>query len=250
MLMTNTHLGLMLRLVLVLTCLTVLWLVVLLPVKLVTSLMGGPLATGDSFGSVWDGRIFNAYIAGDTVDRIQVQLDPLALFSGQAAGHVAISDSQMRGDAYMSLSGSQVRAQDLDLRVDLGRLSITDLPGINPQDPVYVRIQSLVLDEGDCVEASGLVQSGALVPVGQLYGVVAPEIEGYLACHEGRPAIDLAGNTPDMSFEGRVVFDAAGYNWTLTVETQRADLAEALALMGFSQTSGGWQHVGQTPYPR
>lgn len=225
------------------------WLIVLLPLKAVAVAAGGARQLGyeDVFGTVWSGRVYGLTVHGERVREIAVSVDPLALFTGRISADWRAVDEGLTGNGHAVIAPGHVRLDNASLTLPLERLT-GRRDGLDPRDPVFVRLVRLDLREGRCVEAAGTVRSGALVEPAAAYGVDAPPLEGDIACEDGDVALSFSGETADVTVNGRARLRAGGYDWQLDVRTESSDLADALALAGFQAGSDGWHAEGYSAY--
>lgn len=236
------------RILLILGLLLV-WLIVLLPLKAVAVAAGGARALGydDVFGTVWNGRVYGLAVRGQRVREIAVSVDPLPLLAGRISADWQAGDEGLAGSGHSVIAPGRVRLDNVSLTVPLERLT-GGRDGLDPRDPVFVRLARLELREGRCVEAAGTVRSGALVEPAAAYGVDAPPLEGDIACEGGDLVMAFSGETPDVTVNGRTVLRTAGYDWQLDVRTANPDLADALALAGFRAEGDRWHAEGYSAY--
>jgi len=230
------------------------WLIVLLPLKTVAIAAGGADRLGyqDVFGTVWNGRVYGLELAGEPVREIALSMRPAALLTGQAAADWLIEDASLSGNGRIALGAGRVEVSGASLVVPLSRLAAADWPGMDPGEPVFVRLPRLVFVDGDCRQADGAVRTGALVTLGAAYGFEGPVLEGGLSCRDGVLALAMRGETDALSVTADADLRANGYDWRVTARTGNADLADALALAGFEagiDTDGDvWHAQGSGRY--
>jgi len=223
------------------------WLIVLMPLKLVALAAGGAPVLGyrDVFGTIWDGRVYGLELNGVPVSELDVSLDPLVLMTGRIGGDWRVSDSNLRGSGAARLSGTGLQLEATQLVVTLERLGLDAVPGLDPRERVFVRLDRLDYLDGRCRQASGSARTGALVGLARLYAQDGPELVGELGCEDGRVVLDWSGATDGLSLEGRVSFRPDGYDWQARVETGWPDFAEALALAGMQRDGSVWTAEGR-----
>lgn len=232
--------------------LLLIWLIVLMPLKLVALAAGGSETLGyrDVFGTVWQGRVYGLRVNGVPVRELEVATDPLALLTGRLGGSWRLNDASLRGAgrARLSGNGNSLDLGPTQLVATLDRLGLDRLPGLDPAERVFIRLDGLVVRDGQCVSASGTARSGALIALARLYGHDGPTVTGTFACDEGRLVLDWAGEAEGLALRGRVGFRAGGYDWTARIETAWPELADSLALAGLERDGDAWQAAGRQAY--
>ena len=226
--------------------LTLLWLIILLPLKAVMIMAGGAATFGyqDVYGSIWDGRIYDMRIAGVPVREIEMAADPLPLFTGRLAARWRVSDASARGDGRISMGGDEIRARDISLLISIERLGLRSFPGLDTAQMIDLDIDELTLRDGDCVSVSGRVRTAALQQFAQTFGFEGPSLLGLLSCDAGRIRVALDGASEDIDVTGTVTINANSFSWDLALQTQRAELADVLALAGMTRNGDIWTYRG------
>ena len=225
------------------------WLIVLLPLKAVTVVASGAGRLGyeDVFGTVWNGRVYGLTVQGERVREIAVSVAPLPLLTGRISADWRAADDGLAGNGHAVIAPGYLRLDNASLTAPLARLAnVRD--GLDPRDPVFLRLARLELRDGRCVEAAGSVRSGALIEPAAAHGVDAPPLEGDIACEGGDVAMTFSGETPDVTVNGRAVLRPGGYDWQLDVRTDNPDLADVLALAGFRAEGDGWHAEGYSAH--
>lgn len=237
------------RILLVLAMLAV-WLIVLMPLKAVAIAAGGAAQLGydDVFGTVWNGRVYGLRIGGERVRETAVSVSPLALLTGRVAADWRVADSGLSGDGHAIVAPGRVQLENVSLTVPLGRLAETGRTGPDPRAPVFVRIAQLGLTDGRCESATGSARSDALAALAAPYNIDAPALDGMLACDGDDLELVFSGESADMTVEGSARLRPEGYDWQVSVDTVRPELAEALALGGFEAEGERWQAQGRGVY--
>lgn len=226
------------------------WLIVLLPLKLVAVATGGAAAYGyrDVYGTVWSGRAYGVQLAGEAVQEIEVSLQPLALLRGAVRARWRASDDSLRGRGIAELAGDRVRAESVNLVVDLGRFGIDAVPGLDPAEPVYITVNRLEMDGDRCVEAAGDLRTGALIAPARAYAIEAPMLTGQLDCREGELVLAWSGESDAFSLAGDVILRSSSYEWTVQAATQRGELTDMFALAGLVRDGDIWRGEGEGRY--
>lgn len=229
------------------------WLIVLMPLKLVAVMAGGlaGFTYSDVYGSVWDGRVHRARAAGQEIRMVEMSVQPLALLRGALAVDVSASDPAVRGNGRIErgLDG-RLQASDADLVVQLGWLGLSGWPGIDPTERVYIRITELTWSDGACQSARGDVRTGALIGFAGRFGFEGPPLDGRLECRDDALMISLNGQSADLEVSGEITLTEQDYAWRVSVETPRSELADALALAGFESEGTAWRAEGRDAHVR
>lgn len=226
------------------------WLIVLLPLKAVAIAAGGAQRLGyqDVFGTVWNGRVYGLRVQGERVREVALSVDPLALFTGRLAADWRMIDDGLSAHGHAVLAPGRLRIGNAALTVPLGRIADAGRAGLDPRDPVFIRLARLALEDGRCVEAAGTVRADALASLAARQGVDAPPLEGEIACAGDDVELAFSGETPDMAVQGRALLRQTGYDWQVEVETSRSELADVLALAGFEADGDAWRAEGHASY--
>ncbi len=241
----------MMRNLLVFTGFLLVWLIILMPLKLVALVAGSQMALSysDVFESVWDGRVHHARFAGRSVERIDISADPLALFSGNLAVDVRVTDPDLRGRGRLTLGfGGRLRLENLSGVANLSAVQFGTWPGVSPDALVSLEIDSLVWKNGACLEAQGRASSGALSEFAATFGYDGPLVDGHLSCRAGDLVVAFDGETSDLGLTGDIVLQPTGYAWSLALETSQSDLADAFALAGLERDGDEWRGSGRGRY--
>lgn len=88
----------------------------------------------------------------------------------------------------------------------------------------------------------------ALTALAAPYNIEAPALDGVLACNGDDLELVFSGESADMTVEGSARLRVEGYDWQVSVDTVRPELAEALALAGFEAEGEIWQAQGRGVY--
>ena len=217
------------------------WLIVLMPLKAVV-LLAGPAGYSDVYGTVWDGRVYDLRLQGQTVREARVRLRPAGLLTGQLSLDWQIEDDSLRGRGRADWSGGRVRLTGTDFSVALDRLDAPDLPGLVGGERVQGRISELDWRNGTCRAAAGEVRTGALT------GFDGPVLTGQLACRDEALLVAFEGRSDRLALDGEAVFGAQALDWRVTAQTGMSDMAEMLALAGFEREGEAWQREGRRAY--
>lgn len=229
----------------------VIWLIILMPLKLVALMAGNVagLSYSDVYGSVWDGRMHRARAAGQDIEMVEVSLQPLGLLTGALVVDFDLADSSLRGNGRITRrADGSLLARDVDLVTVLGRVGAPSWAGIDPGERVYVRISELDWHDGVCRTASGDVRTGALIGFASQFGFEGPPLDGQVDCRDDVLVLSLAGSSEDLRLTGEIALHARHYAWQVEVETPRGELADALALAGLVREGSVWRGEGNDAY--
>lgn len=217
------------------------WLIVLMPLKAVV-MLAGPAGYSDVYGTVWDGRIYDLRLQGQTVRETRIRLRPAGLLTGRLSLDWQVEDDSLRGRGRTDWGHGGVRLTGTDFSVALDRVDAPDLPGLGGDERVQGRISELDWRNGTCRAAAGEVRTGALT------GFDGPVLTGQLACRDGVLVVDFAGRSDRLELDGEAVFGAQAVDWRVTARTEISDMADMLALAGFERDGDVWQREGRRAY--
>lgn len=201
----------------------------------------GAVPGGAIYGTVWDGRIFNAAAAGRTVDEIRVALSPLPLLSGRLSLDWQARDALVQASGRFDQGpGGRRTWRDTRLVAAPGLIA----PGLGnlfePADVVMADIASLSFTGHRCETADGFVRTDALYNLGQRLGAALPALEGRLRCEAGALHLLLAGEAGDADVRLDLVLDGSDWRWTAWVRTRAERVGEVLRNAGFTADGDVW----------
>ncbi|WP_300528770.1 type II secretion system protein N [Maricaulis sp.] len=240
----------MLRYLLIGLAAVLVWLIALMPLKAVMIVAGGASAFGyqDVYGSLWHGRVYGMRIAAMPVREIELAVNPLPLLVGRLSAAWSVSDSSVRGQGQMAMAGDWMELRETRFNASLERLGVPVFPGLDLDGQVSGNISRLELDGDTCRSAQGTVRTAALTQFAATYGFQGPDLAGQLSCREGRLVLDFSGMSDDLGLTGEIEFDRSGYQWSLELQTSRAELADVLALGGLERDGDVWRRQGSVSY--
>jgi hypothetical protein len=242
----------LLRLCLIFAFALLLALVALLPLKMVLIAAGGQDRFGyvAAYGPVWGGRVYGLRLTGEPIRETGIALDPIGLLGLQARLDWRVEDVSLRGAGMTSFGlGGRVRIENAQLTARLDRFGLAALPGLDPDEPVFLSVDRLVHGPEGCLEARGALRTNALYTLGQAYDFDGPVLEGVLQCsQDGQVELILGGESEDVSVEAEITLAGQGYSWTARARTDKGEIADALALAGFTAEDGLWSAGGDAAY--
>lgn len=201
----------------------VLALALLMPLRVVLGLGGGPLAAEAVTGSVWNGKLEAASLSGERLGDLDAGLSFLPLFLGKA--NVRVDGALIHGAILATLSGSGVSISTISLPLSriIGpvRLAGLEANGVNIR---YRR--------KGCAEAEGRVTLTIRTMLGE------QRLSGDLRCSGQALAADLVSQSAMQRISVR--FPGSGrYEATLVMRTTDPRETAGLAASGFHETPAG-----------
>lgn len=226
------------------------WLVALMPLKAVMIAAGGAAAFGyqDVYGSIWHGRIYGMRVAAMPVREIELAVNPAPLLIGRLSAVWNVSDSSLRGQGQIEVSGDRLALTSTRFNTSLQRLGLPSFPGLDLDGQVSGTLTRLELDGDRCLAAEGTVRTLVLSQFAATYGYDGPDLVGQFSCRGERLVLDFSGMSDDLSLTGEIDFDRSGYRWSLEMQTSRGELADVLALGGLERAGDVWRRQGSVSY--
>jgi len=112
-------------------------------------------------------------------------------------------------------------------------------------------LDSLTIDDGQCVSAVGTASTDVLAANATRWGWQGPTLSGPITCENGQIVIDLGGEQSGQSATVRLSLDLSGpYRTDITLDTQDPAASAILPLFGFERAgntswriseAGSWQ---------
>ncbi len=216
--------------------------VINLPLALIVGAASPPaFGYASAQGSIWQGRLTGVYANGVSLGEVTLSLSPGALVTGTVELRYSMRDGALRGDGRLRAAGSRVTVSDATLAGPM-----TALPLALPIDSTLdMQIDRLVLEDRQCVEAAGSIDTGPL-DVAALGGVWrGPPLTGGISCDDGAVLIAQQGESPDGAVDVLLRIDPAAGLWRLAVTLSGVDrmVARVLPDFGFTPVSGGYRLV-------
>lgn len=201
----------------------VLALVLLMPLRLVLGIGGGPVSAEAVTGSVWNGKLQGASLGGERLGDVDAGLSLLPLFLGRA--NVRVDGALIHGAIFSTLSGKGAAISTLSLPLSRAfgpvRLAGLEANGVN------VRYRGKA-----CAEAEGRVMLRVRSLIGE------QTVSGNLRCGGAALAVDLMSQSGMQRISVRFP-DSGHYEATLIMRTADPRETAGLAAAGFRETPVG-----------
>jgi general secretion pathway protein N len=217
--------------------------IVRLPLALVLGLADAPLRATEISGTIWNGRIEGAQVAGYALGDIDVSGHVLPLLSGHAGAGLVFSGPLVNGKADVDLGRASMRIENASLTVDLAPLQLFDAFGAPMRGTAEADIPQLVVEDGRCVLGALTVSTDVLRESVARYGGEGFVLDGEGGCEDGALVLPLMGQGPEGRADVVLRLARAGYLTELTFEPRDPRLAEALRQYGFQEQAGRYSLV-------
>ena len=206
-----------------------------LPLSLVLWAAGAPIEAERIRGTIWNGHIENAWIAGYPAGTIGVSGDLMTLLKGQVAADLSVRGSIANGRASVALGVNEINFRSADLAVELSPLELRDAFGAPMEGLVRLKTDGLTLTREQCAEGRLEFSTDTLQRTARRYGGEGFALLGTGRCEEGAFVLPLRGEGSEGSADAMIRVSLQGYTTELTVVPRDEDLANALDLYGFQQ---------------
>ena len=123
------------------------------------------------------------------------------------------------------------------------RAQISDING-----KIEAEIDRIVFEDGQCVEATGIVSTALLARLGPRYDLELPQIEGALGCAGDGVGLGYQGRSPVLEVTGSLRLGPDGYRWTSEAHTGEPGVIAVLLALGFEETGAAWRAEGEGRY--
>lgn len=189
-----------------------------------------------TFGTVWDGTLSDVQIAGESIGQLNFKLQPTSILklSPKLTFEFAGSIGRGLGDVSIGMDRN-VKLENVIANIQLNAFQHLDAQ--LRQTPSNLRIsvsQVKISSSGQCLNASGQLDTDLLASVGRTWGWDGPEMRGDLSCQEKSYLISFSnGDGPDKITAQAIVDSDTEYDVVSRVETQNARLSSALLSYGF-----------------
>ncbi len=191
------------------------------------------LGYAEVHGSIWQGRLEDAFVNGLDLGRLTHQLALLPLLRGQA-----VLDLQAAGGAFEGtgqvIAGADGRLEILELRAkgEAGLLPIL-LPVAGTVD---INIETLSLEQQRCVRAEGSIATDALTRMAAGPSLRGPSLAGPITCEGEGVVFLLQGAQDQMDVAIRLRMNLGSRDWQLvsTIAGNPAALGPVLEAYGFT----------------
>lgn len=225
-------------------------LVTFLPARLLFNLAAPNTIQADIVsGTAWSMRLKRLNIADQRISTGHITVSPLALLSGSIHARLALTDRQTDLTGLLKLSPGTIRVSELTMILPPERLPPLQASRIPLSSPILAEIDTLVIRQGQCLEAQGQIITRVLTEQGDQLGLSLPVLTGDLTCTDTRPVITLSGQTDLLSVSGFVSLGSTGYRWSAVAQTQNRDVMAVLLALEFEQSGSAWRLEGDGLYP-
>ena len=184
-------------------------------------------------GTIWRGSVTGLPVFGTA----NVDIAPVSRRASLQSGE---------GQNYLSADVGVSDVKDLDLRIDLMSLPLTDgrLQGLRGM--LNAQISDMQIENQSCQSAEGTVSTDVLQRNGGKIQWTGPELTGPIRCEDGALIADLRGRDSQQTIDAliRVSPDNA-YRVDISVRTNRAEADAVLPLFGFSRAGQNFVLVEQ-----
>jgi len=150
------------------------------------------------------------------------------------------------GQNYLSADIGPSLAKDMDLRVDLATLPLTDgrLQGL--RGLLNAQISEMEIENQSCKSAKGTLTTDVLQRNGGNIQWTGPELKGPIRCEEGALIADLQGRDAQQNISALIrMAPDNSYRVDITVRTTRAEADAVLPIFGFRRKGNAFVLVEQ-----
>ena len=175
-------------------------------------------------GTIWTGTVSGLPILGTANLDISPFSRRVHLVSGE-------------GRNYASAELGPNSAKDVNLRIDLSDLPLSDdrLKGLRGE--LSAKISEIILNDQTCQTATGSLQTDVLQRNGGLIEWTGPELSGPIRCEDGALIADLSGRDAQQTISALIrMLPDGSYRAEITVRTVRAEADAILPLFGFTRS--------------
>lgn len=178
----------------------------------------------DYHGTVWNGSV-----AGLPVfETANLDISP---FSRKA---VITSGT---GRNYLAATLQTDVVKDVDLRVNLGTLPLTDQRMQGLRGDLTAQISEIKIDGQSCQSATGTIRTDVLQRNGGTVQWTGPELSGPVRCENGALIADLKGRDAQQNITALIRVSPDGtYRADITARTTRQEADAILPLFGFTRS--------------
>lgn len=194
-------------------------------------------------GTIWDGRVAQAWLSDLFLGDAKVGLQPLSLLSGRPQIGFRLEGGDFSGDGALALGRNGAA-----LRLRQGRLDVVNLnfPAIRTGELRFANV-SVDFQRGACRMASGAVETDILEKLGAGWNLRAPLLKGNFACVAGAAEAPMQGNSEIGSVTATLRVQADGLvRITTRVATQDPIVGPLLGAAGFSPGAEGFSRAEES----
>ncbi|MEM9420978.1 MAG: type II secretion system protein N [Pseudomonadota bacterium] len=214
-----------------------------LPLSLVLWAVGAPLEAERISGTIWNGRIENAWIAGYPAGDIGVSGEVAPLLNGRVAADLSVKGAIATGRASVLLGVNRIEFRSADLAVELSAMELRDAFGAPMEGLVRLKTDGLSLSREACTDGQLHFSTDTLQRTARRYGGKGFALAGLGRCEEGAFILPLRGEGEEGVADAMIRVTLQGYTTELTVVPADEALANALHLYGFQQQGDAYSLV-------
>ena len=197
-------------------------------------------------GTLWRGRLAGTRVQNRTLGDIELELKAAPLLLGRIVLKWSFAGGGMSGYGEVSRGlGGQISLKSSRLTADLTRFALPDGIAARMLGNVRLEARDVSIHPRDgCrrADASLLIVDPAIEGYGQVWN--GPNLEGGPRCENGALIVPLAGAEGAEKLEFETSLDPAlQYRLRARIETERADVAQVMPILGFEEDSGGYDLV-------
>ena len=201
----------------------------------------GGVAYRDARGTIWNGELVGASIAGAPLGNVAFRLSPASLL--QLAPDVALS---ARGGAVIGSgrmkagAGGQIELRDVDAQIALGAIAPQGIFGEPVNGDANVAIERVVFSRrAGCRQARGEITTNVLDAPAKRFNLPALPMAGTIACDGEVLVVSLAGENPRAGADFTMRLNKAmTYEIIATARPVEESVASALRVFGFEDDNG------------
>lgn len=199
-------------------------------------------------GPVWNARLYRLTLAGQPFSQASARLAFWPLLTGTARVEIEAGDESATARGTLVARPGRIALRDASLAVEARRLpGVAGLP-LTQTERIYAEIDRIVFEDGQCVEATGIVSTALLARLGPRYDLELPQIEGALGCAGDGVGLGYQGRSPVLEVTGSLRLGPDGYRWTSEAHTGEPGVIAVLLALGFEETGAAWRAEGEGRY--
>lgn len=222
---------------------TIVTLIARFPLALALVIADAPLQAERVTGTIWNGRIENAWIAGYPVGHIDVSAAFWPLLTGKAAADIAVQGPMLQGQGKVSVARQRAAMREAAFAINLSALGVPTAFGPPLDGRVDVQVRDLQLVGTECRSADVSLATDALHRAVQPYGLDGMMLAGEGRCADGVFNLPLAGESADGRAEIDLRVAASGYMTELALTPTDPRIGRLLVDVGFQADRGTYRLI-------
>ncbi|QIZ78952.1 type II secretion system protein N [Ferrimonas lipolytica] len=206
-------------------------------------------------GSVWQGRIAHARIAGRDIEQLQWQLHPSALLSGHLAASFSMDGGLVQGKGDISYGLAGLKAEGLRLSAPLPWMVGKQRLPLRTRLDGHATLNVRTLEQGQpwCEQLQGRLLVERLDVNNQFGAYPLGNIAGSLACQQGQVQLKIDESENVIGLNGELLLKANNQvevNAKIRqTEQQPQSLVQALQFIGKPDSTGAYPVNYSGPIP-